>query len=145
MEPGSSVRVVTITGSSSELLEPNDSRIGLIVPSSNTGRFTISFAGAAVLDQGINIPVGVLPLQLIGQYWNCLLKRSLTAIAAVSPTVIQLIELLEIHRKRVPDSDYGTVDSQGNIIYVYRHGVGGNVERVMAVKSGHDYVLDDYK
>lgn len=111
MQPGSNMRAVVITAADQEIIPPDDNRIGLIIPSSNTGRFTLSFSGAAILDQGINIPTGVLPFTLTGEDWKCVVKRAIRGIAAVDPTTIQVIELIAINRTQ----SQGDVKNQDEI------------------------------
>lgn len=94
MQPGSNIRQVAIAIASGEFLPALDSRIGILISSHPTVDYTISFAGVAVLGQGVNIPHATQALQLLGSHWECLVKRSIQCIADTTPINLQIVELL---------------------------------------------------
>lgn len=86
---------VSVDTADSPLLGSNPRRVGLIFSAPPTNRFTLSFGGTAVLDQGLTLyPAGnplVLPTCTIGGS----LSESIRAISAVAAQNVSGIEILE--------------------------------------------------
>lgn len=74
--------VIAVGVGDAVFLAANVNRVGLILTCNNATRYTVSTAGAAVLDQGLTMPAGGANLVLQGESLYPLTKAALRAIGA---------------------------------------------------------------
>jgi hypothetical protein len=75
-------------------LSPALNRIGLILMPPGTNRYSISFDGVAVLDQGITVYPSQNPIFLHSLYVGSLTQRPVTAISATAAQTVQVYEII---------------------------------------------------
>lgn len=82
-----------LVASSRQILGPNPQRIAAIFVAPATNRYTIGFAQAAVLDQGLTIPPATQAFAMTKAEYGSLIEHPFTAISAVADQTIQIIEV----------------------------------------------------
>lgn len=78
---------------STQLLGPQDRRFSLIISAPASNRITLSFLGAAVLDEGITLHPGGPPLVLEWDTLGGSITASIQAIAAIAAQTIGVVEV----------------------------------------------------
>jgi hypothetical protein len=78
---------VSVATTSGSLVAASENRYALIVGSSNAGRVTIAPGTGVVLDSGITIPTGVLPLVMTYEIYGELVRRPWCVIGAAAGTI----------------------------------------------------------
>src|SRR5215475_3758701 len=78
-----------------QLIGSSPRRRALIFNPGPTNRYTISFAGTAVLDQGLTIYPGQTPFKLDIDDCGCFMTEPISAISAVADQVVYVLEILE--------------------------------------------------
>ena len=94
----SSQSAVAVSNASSTALVPAaPSRVALIVsaPSVAASRITISMASTAVLDAGIDVFVGTLPLILTLEDHGDIVQRAWTSIASAAGVSVGVIQVFD--------------------------------------------------
>lgn len=86
-------RAVTVGLSDTVIAPGNDRRRRLVISAPRTNRVTINFAGPAVLDQGINIHPGTLPLILIEEDIGQALREEIHAITTGGPETLGILDV----------------------------------------------------
>jgi hypothetical protein len=80
---------------STQLMAPASNRIGLIVNSPSTDRFTISLLSPAVIDRGITLYPGGRPLKLTSSQHGDLVTRAWYVVTGAAQSITVLSVFLE--------------------------------------------------
>jgi hypothetical protein len=93
--PTISERQQPITTASGPAIPASEKRRGLIIVSPGANRFTLSNLSVAVLDQGLTIYPGTLPLRLNWEDDGAACQRAWQAISAVANQTITFYEIYD--------------------------------------------------
>jgi hypothetical protein len=89
----SASQIVTVNTSNTGFLSAAPSRVAIIIQSPQTNRFTISLESTTVLDKGITVyPTGA-PCTLSASLHGDAVTRAWSAISAVAPQDVYVIEV----------------------------------------------------
>jgi hypothetical protein len=86
-------RTVSVGTTDSPLLGPNPQRKAIIFVAPATNRYTVSFTGAAVLDQGLTIYPGQPPMNLDRDVYG---DAFIEEVRAISAGVAQIVSVIDV-------------------------------------------------